>query len=685
MISVTNDFKTQTRAVPKQWHAYVNDFPGELYADQITDEDDLKSLKITVESSILRTVMRTAEVRYFGTHDYLDKYVNIGIGLVLPDTTTEYIDYGQFKVILPIEFDKGTNITKIKLVDKMYEALQLYDIEQLYDLPTPYTLSDLLQAICTRLGWELATGSDTFPNSDVEYNVDPVAGLNYTFRQVLDWIAEMGASIIYFDVDNKLTVKQIAHDTPLEELDQDILQTLKIDEKWGEINSVVISEQPQEDNIVRKDDTSIAANGLTEIKIKNNLLAGITDEEAEARIEPIFDELFHLEFYPFTATNNGMAYFQIGDRIEVTDPNSVTREVVIFGITIDMTGGIKETIKCGIPDKNSTNYNTAGIIGLQIRDTQIIVNKQTGQITIITQNLNEAVSQINLSIDSITASVNQAINQGDVNADAIDDLQENLAELTLTAEALELAVAGIGGTNLLKNSVGLKGTIAEWQELDSEGTPIDADNNGSIDQSTDVINNSESGSALVIEEQFLKQNFATIEGEAYTIYFRYKSIEDAILKVTGLSDITLPEAADWTVFKRQFTGSASTTSVEFDNTTNGTGATLTFTDNIVKLGDANGWSQAPNEVYGANYRFDKDGFLLSDPNSKFKALLTNEALTVFDTSTGSDRIVMQVSKDLGKILRLVAEETLTVQREGNSAAALRVIAVDDGVFEIIND
>lgn len=679
MITVTNDFKTEANKPSKQWHAYITD--QTMYPDEITDVDDLKSVKITAESSLLRTVMRQLDAQFFGSHDYLDEYISVGMGLQLPDNSTEYIDYGSFKVTSQ-EFDKAIDGVRIKGYDKMYEALQAYDLDPIYEIPAPFTLLELLEAICTRLEWTLSSGSTTFPNYDISFESDPVSGIGYTFRQVLDKIAEAAGSIIYFDVNDELVVKQIAHDTPLADLDADILQTLKVENKWGEVNSVVLSRMPQEDNILEKDQTSIDTNGLTEIKIENNELV---DEDRETYVQPIFDELFGLEYYPFKATTNGLGYIQIGDRLTVTDPTEVSREVVVFTVILDLTGGMKETLEAKSPDKSSTNYNTAGILGMKIKNTEIIVNKQTGEITIITSNLNEAVAQINLSIDTITSSVNSAINQGDVNADAIADLQENLAELTLTAEALEVAVSGIGGTNLLKNSVGLKGSIAEWQVLDSNGNPVDADNNGTIDQSTDVINNSESGSAIRLDEQFIQQTFATIQGETYTIYFRYKSNDTCKLSVTGLTDITLPAAADWTVYKQQFLGSASTTTVKFDNTAEGASAYIILTDTIVKLGDASGWMQAPNEVYGANFRFDKDGFLLTDPTSKFKAILTNESLTVYDTSSGSDRIVMQVSKDLGKITKLTAQDQFVVQRYENSASSMRMIPVEGGVFLVIND
>lgn len=215
---------------------------------------------------------------------------------------------------------------------------------------------------------------------------------------------------------------------------------------------------------IRKDTT-------TEIKIINNV---IVDPIRETAIGPIFDALEGITYKPFEAFTTGLGYFEIGDRIKVKDPREDEAEVLIFDIKIEIGPGLREQIKSPIPDKTNTPYQYAGIIGQRIRNTEIIVDKQKGEITLVSENLNQAISQITITTDSITQAVNQSIAIGDANSNSISTLQTNLAQLQLTANALEVAVSGIGGTNLLKNSVGLKGDVKEWQILDSDGNPTDA-------------------------------------------------------------------------------------------------------------------------------------------------------------------------------------------------------------------
>lgn len=643
MITVTTDFKDAMKASTKQIKAYLVD--QEVYPTEITESDDLQSIIIKSESSLLRTVMRQAEVVHFGAHNFLDKYVNLGLGVVLPDTSSEYIDYGSFKVVFR-ETIKGSNQIKLKLFDKMYESLITWDLDPIYDRTYPCTAGELLQAICDRLGWTLATTS--FPNSDTSINQDYLTDVITTYRQALEMIAELSASIIFFDVNDELVVKNVSHDTTVETLDQNILNTLAVETNFGPINSVVLSRMPQEDNIVQKDQTSIDTDGLTELKVVNNL---IVDSSREIWIDAMFNELNGLEFHPFEGTTNGLGYLQIGDRVVTEDPQSNEFDAVILGIELRITGGLTERFFADVPDKSNTNYNTAGIIGQMIRNTQIIVDKQSGVITLLNEQTQENTTDI--------------------------------SELQQTVDGITIAVESIGGTNLIKNSVGLKGTFAEWQILDEAGDPVDARNTATIDQSLDVEQNTESGSAFRLEDNFLVQTIPTIIGETYTVYCRFKKSTETNVTIGGIGEVEIVTDLyiddTWAIFKYPFIATLSSTSIQIENED----AYAIIADFVVKLGDVTGWTQAPNEVYGSNYRFDKDGFQITSPNNQLRSLLDNEKLAVYDDQ--ANKTMMLVSKDSGIITRLVVQEYVQIQRYENPSKSAKILPTATGALLIIND
>ena len=192
--------------------------------------------------------MRYGEASYLDTHAYLDKTINIAFGVVLADLTTEYINYGSFIVTSQMD-DKANNSTKIKFFDKMYESLIKYDLDPIYERTFPCTLLQLLQAICTRLSWTLAT--TTFPNHATSVTSDAFTGVVTTYRELLDYIAEASGSIIYFDINDQLTLKQIAKTGNVESFTKSILESLELEGKYGNVEKIVLSRMPQEDNIAQ--------------------------------------------------------------------------------------------------------------------------------------------------------------------------------------------------------------------------------------------------------------------------------------------------------------------------------------------------------------------------------------------------------------------------------------------------
>lgn len=676
MITVSSDYKDAAKALSKEIKAYLVD--QEDTPTEITGEDDLQGFMIRTETSLLHTVLRYAEVRHLGNHNFIDKWVNLGFGHVISGGTTEFIDYGSFKVVKR-EVEQSNDVVKLTLWDKMVDSLVPWDLDPIYDITYPCTMVELLEAICARFSWTLKT--DTFTNSDLTIEEDIFVGVVESYREVLDMIAEAAGGIIYFDVDDELVVKEVSHDTSVDNLDKSVLPNLKVETKFGPVNSIVLSRQPLEDNIADVDQGSIDLYGLTEIKIANNL---IMDSDRETHAETLLDELGGLELYPFETETNGLGYFQPGDRVTMSDRTDTEFEVIVTGIELDVAAGARERLFAYRPDKSTTQYQYAGIVGQRIKKTEAIVDKQAGLITLLTGQVDTAITQLSLSMEAITATANAALQLGDVNSDNIEDLQQSVTQLEITAEALEIAVSGIGGTNLLKNSVGLKGDIKDWQNLDSSGSPIDSDNNGTVVQNSEVDANSESGSAIRIDEQYIEQTFPTIVGETYTFYSRFESDGDVLLKITGSADTVLLEQTDWAVAKHQFIATAPNTTLRISNVASGSGSWAILTDLVCKLGDANGWTQAPNEVYGQNYVFDKDGFAISSLTDTFKAVLDNTKYKIVDTA-GGEKIILLVSKDSATLTNVIVQDELTVQRYENPTKSARFIPTDTGMMLVIND
>jgi hypothetical protein len=735
MKTVTNDFKTVAKGDAKELAVTITDG-----TTTITGSDDVSSFKIFSNGGIYRTVLRQAEVKYWGDSDFLDKYLNIKLGFKV-GASFEYIDYGDFKVVEVTE-DKANDLRTLKLYDRMYEALQEYETMGTY----PQDIATLLGAICTELGWTLATS--TFFNDDLEIVQEIFTNQNLTYRDVLNYIAEVTGTIILFNEDDELELRSIDTSTSLETLVTNDMFSLKLEPKWGELNSLVLAREPQEDNIVEQDEASITANGLWELRFVNNL---ILDSDRETYITPLFNEIKGLEYYPFESKTVGLGYLEVGDVITVTDKADATYKVLITDVEMSVSGGLSEVIKGVSPDKSTTDYKTAGIIGKRITNTEIVVNKQEGEIELINEAMEtvatiprqatepedpeeddlwlnttdniiyiydglnwqptaiqmdalegyytkgETTAQITVRTDDIQLAVEDletrtslVETEVDENGNAIEAVEGDIATLELRADSLELDIESVGGSNLLKNSVGMKGTIEEWQDLDENGDPVDTDNDGTVVKTSDVEENTESGSAIRIDEQFIAQDIPTIVDGEYTIYLRFNKLLDLDLDITGVTETLSITAGDyvdetWAVYQYQFTANSEITQIKISNVDSGAGAYAILSDMVVKLGYASGWVQAPNEVYGKNFRFDEEGFSVTSLTDDFKATLDNTKLGIYDTTSGSDRIMALFSKDEGLITKLVAQDELAIQRYENSNKSARFIPTSTGLMITIND
>jgi len=735
MIGVSTDFKTAIKSEGRQLRAYLKQG-----ITQLTESDDLQSLDIIAEGGLCTTVMREANATHFGTYTFLDTDVNLGIGVVLPDTSVEYIDYGTFKVV-EVEQNVGSGVSSIKMYDKMYDAMQRFEITPTY----PVTVLELVQAICTELGWTLATTS--FVNDSISITSDLFTEPQMSYRDVLNQVAEASGSIIYFDTDDELVIRNIS-DTVSDTLTVDHMMSLKLEPVYGELNSVVLSRMPQEDNIVDQDSTSIETYGLNELKIINN---DIMDGNRETYVTPLFSQLNGLMYYPFEAETMGLAYFEVGDRIKMQDLALNEFEVVVMNIELNMSGGLNERLWADVPEHTTTPYDYAGIIGQTIKNTEIIVNKQEGEIEILNSQMEtvatvptqptapddpevndlwldtddnviyiwdgsvwqptglteddltnyytkeETDSQITLTADQINLSVeatqttgSNAMQLAEDNNEELDSVQSQLTDLELTVGGLDLTVSESGGSNLLVNSTGLKGTVEEWQVFDVDGNLVDVDNDATVIQTTNVIENTESGSGIQIDEQYIVQNISTIVGGSYTFYCRFKKLNDLDMDITGVVDtvsVTIDDYVDetWAIFKYSFEAKETVTTIKISNVDSGVSSYAILSDMVCLLGDINGWVQSPNEVYGNNYRFDKDGFSIASLTDPFKAVLDNTRLGIYDTSSGTDRNIALFSKDEGLITQLIAQDELTIQRYENTNKATRFIATSTGCMITVNN
>lgn len=454
MITVSDEFKEAITSSSREFRAYLY-VPDTT--ETIADSDDLKSVKISSQGDFFKTVLRSAEVQYFVSHDLLGKEVELNIGIVLApvddlgtvtmtiatpcvvtstdhglstgdkiklsttgalptglavdtyyyivkktdntfnlattyenamlDTpvvittsgsqsgvhslssypitgtgTPEYINYGTFKVYEQ-ETNEAGEYTTITLYDKMYESLKTYNLQL---LTYPVTLKEYLEAICSRLGWVLGTSS--FMNDDLSITEDYFLSKDTTYRKVLEQIAQATASMIYFDSNDELIIKELG-DTSLETVDTEI-ESLSLKEQRT-VNSIVSTSTAglfefeggyyhgrlllqSGDNLLGQDGEPLRMQALYEsddicqVRFEDNL---IINDSIIATVASLYTALNGFTFYPFEAETSGNGYFELGDRITVVDKSETNREVVLSSIVISFNeNGYSEILSTDIPE-----------------------------------------------------------------------------------------------------------------------------------------------------------------------------------------------------------------------------------------------------------------------------------------------------------------------------------------------
>lgn len=410
MIAVSNDFKTAMKEPVKELQAYIT---GDT---SIRSGDDLISFKVSCESGLCKTAMRKLEAKYTGEHNLLGQWVHVGFGVKLSTGAFEYLDYGSF-LITEITTVKDTGVTTVIGYDKMINSMKNY---QVLDVEYPIDLYTYTQRLCEACDLELGNESftvhsDWLINGELWENIDGI-----TYRDIFVQIAQVTGTTCIISNDDKVYFKPI--NLTGEVLTYDNMFKLKLEPVFGEINSVVLSRTPQEDNIFMRDEESIRLNGLTEFKIENN---EIVDKDRDNAMTPIYNALKGISYYPFETTTEGLGWYEIADNIDIINDTGDVFNTTLFNFNITIDGSIKEILKTSAETKTQTQYQYATTIAKRIKNTEIITNKQEQYIKQLVSDMYEENGVINKNFTEVYQDITNIINK----------------------------VQNSGGTNLIKNSV----------------------------------------------------------------------------------------------------------------------------------------------------------------------------------------------------------------------------------------
>lgn len=398
---------------------------GQFLIKEIQEQKDTLSYRITAYDKMLLSMtnyngvdfnqyVQTTDTNYLADKDYY----------IYTQVDEEYI----YKLlVVGTDYDIGDAITGTK-----------YELEAL-----SYTLREYISIIASHLGLSFYNINDTFPNYDKVLTKDLYvdsegASLGYTFRDILDDIAEATGRTFIIDGSLKLVATPT---TSVATIDEESFKDINVEfgEKYGPINKLSLTRSADSDVIYRNDETSIEANGETELAFRDNQL--LSQDDREEWIDEIFDEIKGTEYYLNDYSSTGITYLEPLDRYEVSIGEN-TYSCVMMADEINITQGLEENVHSDRLDGTKTDYTTSSTSDKVALQTTLIVNKQLGQI------IGEVATKTDIS---------NLQGQVDANGDAIESLGTRVTQtesnITFATNTLNKIADKNGNVTSVKNSL----------------------------------------------------------------------------------------------------------------------------------------------------------------------------------------------------------------------------------------
>lgn len=416
---------------------------GSSYA-HIADitQEDINEIRYYFDGALYRSVMRCLEVKLKG--DWTAKAKkgllldSLKIKATHPEGDSVTIGYGGFYIAEAPEYDAAQNLTSVIAYDELYQSMRPYTASL---WQSGITVKNYLIAILNKLGINYDTNSfNLMANADKVITSEKYLDIEndsteaaYTYRDILDEIAK--ASGVTFAFKNSLGGDpfKLYAIKPTESgyvIDESNLRSVTIGAKYGPVKGVVLSREPQEDNVYYPSNLS---DSQTAVKISNVELIedSSNDEYRKQFAKGIYDNVTGTEYYLYDLDSFGIGFLNFGDifTLKVCERTGGMigdeKEYKTIFMRTDMTvsQGVKEKSKLEAPQATSTDYSAAESASDKLlKKAMIKVDKQEQRITALVKESDDKYSEFTQTINGIKGEI----------VDTKNDLE---AKITATAEA----------------------------------------------------------------------------------------------------------------------------------------------------------------------------------------------------------------------------------------------------------
>ena len=436
---VTNDYKTNVKTFGRELDSKItytiNGVETEL------GSEELNSVTPHYKADILKSVMKQLDIDS-NVDIPLNTVINYQFGVKVGNSY-EYINYGNY-VVIKSEKNEDTNSYQLTCYDKMIYAMKDYeDMNLVY----PMTVRDYISEICNYLGLTFKNYNSTFANYNKTINTELYLdsqgnSLGYTFRDVLDQLAEVTGSVICInELDDELEIRypNSTGVTLNEEYLKDV--NVKFGKVYGPVNTVVLSRSADSDKIYDSYPSDLPDEDKIAIEIKDNQIMNFNDRDTY--LSDILNRLLGLTYNIADYSSPGITFLELYDMYNVSI-GETTYPCLMLEDEAQITQGLSENVVAEEPQTSETDYTKADKTDRRINQTYLIVDKQNQTIESVVSTVgeqNSKISQITQTVDEINSKISDI-------ADITTSNETTMASMTMddinASEPIQLKVYPIG-------------------------------------------------------------------------------------------------------------------------------------------------------------------------------------------------------------------------------------------------
>lgn len=338
-----------------------------LSNNMITDGADTNGIPLGV------AVSRTAQIELindddrYADYDFLQARIRLYLTFQLSETV-EQVECGTFTVITPETY--GTTVI-ITAQDDMYKADKAYST----GLSFPATAAAVLNEACDTCGISLSTAS--FKNSD--FIIQTVPSSDYTFRQVIGWIAMLAAGNARINRSGSLEILTYSFDYTQE---HHVLKNFKNSPKADTSDITITGIRIAQDDV-----TILQGTEGYVLSVENPLATG----QEQTLISILGDVLIGVSFRKFEGDHIGYPIAEFMDLAEITDWKGNVYKTFLTDITFVFYGytTMKNSAESGL--RITSTYSSDTLKALISAKKLVEAEKTARELAV--QNLNKTLEE----------------------------------------------------------------------------------------------------------------------------------------------------------------------------------------------------------------------------------------------------------------------------------------------------